>query len=1495
MSEKSKSKSAKQTADQKTEILEQSPGQKSAEPARNPLQSAPECTLQDLIDIEQFQYLQDRLNEIYSFPSAIIDNDGNILTATAWQDVCTKFHRINKECEQDCIKSDQYIQAHLAEANPAVSYRCPHGLVDNATPIIIDGKHYGNFFTGQFFLEKPDLEFFRKQAKKYGFDEKIYLEAVQKVPIWSQQQLESYLFFIKGLIEVISSSGMKKLKEIEARKKIEENEERAGAILSQMLDGFCSTNRKNGRIIDVNHAMCQMLGYTREELLQMSLSDVEANEAPEDIQRRIQQIVRDGSAHFESRHRCKDGSIIDVEISVTYVQSLDMLFGFHRDITERKRAETKLSKQTQRYKLLMETSKDAIHVISRDGKLCEWNGAFLSHLGYTDGEAQTLTAADWDVQWNQDELIHEIDIFIRQNGKFETRHRRKDGTIRDVEINATGFVADGQEFLYASARDITERKQAESALKSSEEKFAKAFRMNPSAIVLARAKDARVVEINDTVTKIFGYSRDEIIGTSTIEKGVWVNPNDRERLMTQLTNGVSLNNVEVLFYTKDKKIITCSSSFEAMEIEGELHTLAVFEDVTERKRSEDALRRLNRELRAISDCNQILVRAEEEQALLNDICRIVCDRAGYRLAWVGYAEHDEAKSVRPVAWAGVDDGYLAAARITWADSERGRGPTGTAIRTGQSVYIQDFGTDASIDLWRENALQRGYRSSIALPLKDENACTFGALMIYSTEPNAFTTDEIRLLEELAGDLAFGLTVLRARGERKRTENALQASEALFRAVVENSHDGIVLVDANSRVLYQTPAMSRISGYTDAERIGEPGIATVHPDDKDFVLQTWMQILQQPELTIQGEYRILNKNGTCHWLETTAQNLLGNSNIKAVVVAARDITERKMAEDALQAAKSKLETMINVSPLAILLVDLKDRIQLWNPAAEKIFGWRADEVLGKPNPIIPASMQDEYALLSTQIFNGTSVTNQETVRQHKGGALIDVSISSASVYDSAGKPAGRMAIINDITERKRAEEQLQILKYSIDTAPDGSYWMDKDGYFLYVNDSGCKALGYTRAEILKMHISEINPLATRQRWAQVWQALKEHGSSTMQSVHRRKDGSEFPVELTSAYGKFGEQEYCNGFAKDITERKQRERELQAIATLSAALRTAPTRAEMLPIIVQQIVILLSCEAVSIEIIDPQTGDAVTEVANGLWSGLAGSHQAKNTGSNAIISQTLKPYHTHDFENDPHVFHHENEHHGIHGSVGFPLIAQEQLIGFVWIGRKADFSEEEVRLLSMIADIAANAIHRTTLHEQTQKDAAELAQAYDTTLEGWAHALELRDQETEGHTRRVMEKTLELARRMGLEKEQLENIRRGALLHDIGKMGIPDSILLKPGELSEREWETMRLHPEYAFNLLHQIEYLRPALDIPYCHHEKWDGSGYPRGLKGEAIPLEARIFAIVDVWDALTSNRPYRPAWSEEDTKKYIHQQSGKHFDPDVATLFFEFLAKLQEK
>ena len=239
---------------------------------------------------------------------------------------------------------------------------------------------------------------------------------------------------------------------------------------------------------------------------------------------------------------------------------------------------------------------------------------------------------------------------------------------------------------------------------------------------------------------------------------------------------------------------------------------------------------------------------------------------------------------------------------------------------------------------------------------------------------------------------------------------------------------------------------------------------------------------------------------------------------------------------------------------------------------------------------------------------------------------------------------------------------------------------------------------------------------------------------------------------------------------------------------------------------------------------------------------------------------------------------------------PLKLKEETIGVIFVDSRVYsglFQKNDLDILSAFADQAAVAIDNARMFGKLQKANAELKDAYEATLNGWALTLELRDKETEGHTQRVTALTKTLAKKLGINGQELVHIERGALLHDIGKLAIPDDILLKRGGLTLTERKFMELHPEFAKDLLEKIEYLHPAVDIPYCHHEKWDGSGYPQNLRGEEIPFAARIFAVVDVWDALTSERPYREPMDPEEVRRIIRADSGKHFDPLVVEAFLE--------
>ncbi|GEM44924.1 GAF and HD-GYP domain-containing protein [Deinococcus cellulosilyticus] len=250
-------------------------------------------------------------------------------------------------------------------------------------------------------------------------------------------------------------------------------------------------------------------------------------------------------------------------------------------------------------------------------------------------------------------------------------------------------------------------------------------------------------------------------------------------------------------------------------------------------------------------------------------------------------------------------------------------------------------------------------------------------------------------------------------------------------------------------------------------------------------------------------------------------------------------------------------------------------------------------------------------------------------------------------------------------------------------------------------------------------------------------------------------------------------------------------------------------------------------------------------------------------------------------------------GFTGYVGTPLTVKGELLGILEVFHRGTLRPNAwwLSFFELLASHLAISVYQQALMRELRHTNQQLIRTYDATLEGWVRALDLRDKETEGHSKRVMESSMRLAKHMGIEGQDLEHIRRGALLHDIGKLGIPDEILHKPGKLTSHEFEIIKQHPVWAHAMLRDIEYLQKDLDIPYYHHEKWDGTGYPFGLEGEQIPLAARIFSVVDVWDAMTSDRPYRKGMPEEDVMKHIQNQSGRHFDPQVVQAFVEMMGK----
>ncbi len=459
----------------------------------------------------------------------------------------------------------------------------------------------------------------------------------------------------------------------------------------------------------------------------------------------------------------------------------------------------------------------------------------------------------------------------------------------------------------------------------------------------------------------------------------------------------------------------------------------------------------------------------------------------------------------------------------------------------------------------------------------------------------------------------------------------------------------------------------------------------------------------------------------------------------------------------------------------------------------------------------------------------------------------------------------------------------------------------EGRFVEVNSSYLKISGFTREELLGKTAADLGMWQAGNRAAWVAE-LERHGSlhDEERKFYTRDGGTRDTLVNHEVVELAGERCILSQFY-DITERKRAEersrrqiQRLSAVHAMDLVLTSSMDLRLTLEIFLQHAVSQLNVDAADILRLNTVSQTLEYFVGRGLRNPALQRVNMRmgegNAGRALLTRRTVHIQNLSDSANQtrrmPFLLAE-----GLTCYWGVPLVAKGQVKGVIELFTRAPMSpdSEWQDFMDTLAGQVAIAIDNSELFENLQRSNVELSIAYDTTLEGWARALDLRDKETEGHTQRVVELAVQLGARLGLSDPELIQLRRGALLHDIGKVGVPDAILRKPAGLDEEEWKIMREHPSYAFEVLRHIPFLHGALDVPYCHHEKWDGSGYPRGLAGEEIPLAARIFAIVDVWDAITSDRAYRPAMPQHEARSYMEEQSGKHFDPAILIAFLSML------
>jgi PAS domain S-box-containing protein len=581
----------------------------------------------------------------------------------------------------------------------------------------------------------------------------------------------------------------------------------------------------------------------------------------------------------------------------------------------------------------------------------------------------------------------------------------------------------------------------------------------------------------------------------------------------------------------------------------------------------------------------------------------------------------------------------------------------------------------------------------------------------------------------------------------------------------------------------------------------------------------------------------------------------------------------------------------------------------NAAFAAIFGYTAEEIVGR---LVPTDVvhPDDRVWVDDRI-TALRTGGDEVRRLSFRGVRRDGSTVPVEVLEQVVTLEGERTVVGTLLDRTReeaAEARLRLQLTALQAAPVGIVVTDPGGVIEWANPHAMGLTGYGEDELVGSHTRILGSGRQDRAFYQVlWETVAAGKPWSGELINRRKDGSEYreAMSITPVIGPRGAIEHFVAAKRDVTEQARAQ---ASIRSLNAELQTQVQRLTTLRNIDAAITAGTDLHAAVAAFLEASRAGLGVDVAAVYVTAQDGEElelveargatfppAARRVPAGAgLLGRAMA-------DGEPYVLQGWEEIERLQRSeVGLvdgerlellaasPLHTRGGLRGALLVGHRSPLAvgADWTAFLGMVATQGAILIDNAALVSDLAARNRELRAAYDATIEGWSRALDLRDKETEGHSRRVTELTLRLAGAMGItDEDTLVDIRRGALLHDIGKMGVPDAILQKPGPLTAEEWERMRQHTRYAVDLLAPIAFLEPALPIPAAHHERWDGAGYPSGLAGEAIPLAARIFAVADVYDALTSDRPYRPAWTHDEAIDHIRDGAGSHFDPDVVEAF----------